>query len=263
MRPHLIQEDAWSALRSFTDARIALGRTGTALPLQEVLKFRMAHAHARDAVHSTLDTERLLGGLASFRLPVYLLHSRAEDRHTYLQRPDLGRSLDPGSDEQLRDAVAAASDLCIIIADGLSAAAVNTHALPLLEQLVPALQAAGLTLAPFTLLQQGRVAAGDPIASLLKARLSVMLIGERPGLSSADSVGAYLTFCPRTGMTDESRNCVSNIRPEGLPVGEAAAKLFYLVREALRLGLSGVSLKDNMPQPVKDVNNFIAKSGMK
>jgi ethanolamine ammonia-lyase small subunit len=249
MRPNLIQEDAWAALRSFTDARIALGRTGTALPLAEALKFKLAHAHARDAVYSSLDTEGLLRGLASFGLPVYLLHSQARDRFIYLQRPDLGRSLDPGSAEQLREAVTAPSDLNIIIADGLSATAVNQHALPLLEQLVPAFRSAGLKLAPFTLLQQGRVATGDLIGDLLRARLSIMLIGERPGLSSADSIGAYLTFQPRPGITDASRNCISNIRPEGLPLRSACAKLFYLVREALRLGISGVTLKDNAALP--------------
>jgi ethanolamine ammonia-lyase small subunit len=244
MRPGLIQEDAWAALRSFTDARIALGRAGTALPLEEVLKFKLAHAHARDAVYSSLDTEGLLRDLAPFGLPAYVLHSMAGDRHTYLQRPDLGRSLDAPSVEQLREAVTMPADLCIVIADGLSATAVNRHALSLLEQLVPSLRSAGLTLAPFTLLQQGRVAAGDTIGSLLRARLSVLLIGERPGLSAADSMGAYLTFRPLPGLTDDSRNCISNIRPEGLNFTNACIKLIHLIREALRLGLSGVFLKD-------------------
>lgn len=241
----MIQEDAWASLKAFTDARIALGRTGTALPLREALRFRLAHAHARDAVYSALDTEGLRTGLTPFGLPVYVLHSQAADRQVYLQRPDLGRILDQHSVEQLEGAVTVPSDIAVIIADGLSATAVNRHAGTLLNELVPALRSAGLTLAPFTLLQQGRVATGDPIGALLQARLSIMLIGERPGLSSAESVGAYLTFQPRPGLTDESRNCISNIRPEGLPPKHASAKLFYLAKEALRLGLSGVGLKDN------------------
>ncbi len=247
MNPEFLQEDAWSGLRRFTDARIALGRTGTALPLDEVLRFRLAHAHARDAVHSALDVDRLHDGLVYLGLPIYTLHSRAMDRQVYLQRPDLGRSLDPSSVAQLEGSVTTATDLSIIIVDGLSATAVNHHVLPLLALLIPSLRSAGYTLAPLALLQQGRVAAGDSIGQLLCARLTLLLIGERPGLSSADSLGAYLTFGPKPGLTDDSRNCISNIRPEGLPYPPAAAKLFNLVQEALRLGISGVALKDNMP----------------
>ena len=247
MSPDLIQEDAWSSLRAFTQARIALGRTGTALPLAETLRFRLAHAHARDAVYSALDTERLRENLAAFSLPLYTLHSRATDRHVYLQRPDLGRTLSNDSLSQLEGAVSQPSDVCIVIADGLSATAVNQHAVPLLQFLIPAFRSFNFTLAPLTLLQQGRVATGDHIGNALQARLSILLIGERPGLSSADSMGAYLTFQPAPGLTDASRNCVSNIRPEGLSLSLAADKISLLTRESLRLGLSGVNLKDNAP----------------
>ena len=237
-----IQEDAWGALRAFTPARIALGRTGTALPLKEVLDFRMAHAHARDAVYSLLDTEGLRQALEPLGLPLYVLHSQATDRHTYLQRPDLGRRLDAASESRLGDAGGA--EVAFIVADGLSAAAVNRHAPPLLDLLVPALREAGIRLAPLCLLEQGRVAAGDPIGHLLGARMTVLLIGERPGLSSADSMGVYLTLGPLPGLTDESRNCVSNIRPQGLSYAEASDRLLHLIGASMRLGLSGVGLKD-------------------
>lgn len=233
----LIQEDAWRALRAFTPARIALGRAGNALPLKEVLDFRMAHAHARDAVYSRLEVE----GVDAVGLPVIRLRSQARDRHEYLQRPDLGRLLDNAA--ALTD-VHGIYDLVFIIADGLSATAVNRHACPLLQQLVPALIATGIRLAPLCLLEQGRVAAGDPIGYLLGARMSIVLIGERPGLSAADSMGAYLTLGPHPGLTDESRNCVSNIRPEGLPYASAADRLLHLISASMRLGLSGIALKD-------------------
>ncbi|TDW96116.1 ethanolamine ammonia-lyase subunit EutC [Dinghuibacter silviterrae] len=236
MKP-IVEEDAWSALRAFTPARIALGRTGNALPLKEVLHFRMAHAHARDAVYSRLNVE----GLDALGLPVMALHSQARDRHTYLQRPDLGRLLDERSAATLEHG---AYDLVFVIADGLSATAVNHHAVPLLHRLIPALQETGIRLAPLCLLEEGRVAAGDPIAHLLGARMSIVLIGERPGLSAADSMGAYMTFAPRPGLTDESRNCVSNIRPEGLFYAAAADRLLHLIGASMRLGLSGVGLKD-------------------
>lgn len=242
-----VPADPWASLRAFTPARIALGRTGTAIPLQEVLQFRMAHAHARDAVHSLLNTEALITQLQNFKLPVNLLHSEAADRYEYLQRPDKGRRLNETSagllssiaSDGVQDAVA------IVLADGLSATAVNNHAFPLLEMLLPSLQQASIAVAPLSIVQQGRVAIGDEIGNLLKATLAVVLIGERPGLSSPDSLGVYLTYRPQPGLTDEARNCISNIRPEGLNYQAAATKLFYLIQESLRLQLSGVSLKDN------------------
>lgn len=235
---HYITPDPWDGLRTFTAARIALGRTGTAMPLREVLQFRLAHAHARDAVFSSLD-------IPLFReqpWEVNVLRSEAADRTDYLQRPDKGRKLHASSAAVLK---AANADVAIVVADGLSATAVNRHAIPLIERLLPALQGQRISCAPIQLVQQGRVAIGDEIGQLLQAKISLMLIGERPGLSSPDSLGAYLTFMPRPGLTDEARNCISNIRPEGLPYDVAAAKISYLVREALRLQLTGVMLKDN------------------
>lgn len=233
----IIQPDTWSGLRAFTPARIAVGRTGVALPLREVLDFRMAHAHARDAVYSVLDADGIEAALSP--LTCYRLRSKAADRHTYLQRPDLGRQI--ADETRLTPAHA---DLAIIIADGLSATAVNRHAAPLLRLLTLSLREAGIRIAPVCLLEQGRVAAGDPIGYRLKTKMTVLFIGERPGLSAADSMGAYLTFGPRPGLTDESRNCLSNIRPEGLGYAAAAERLLYLIGASMRLGLSGVGLKD-------------------
>jgi len=234
--------DPWIQLKTFTPARIALGRTGTAIPLKEVLQFRMAHAHARDAVYSLADVNTLQDQLSVFQLPVHVLHSSAADRHEYLQRPDKGRKLDESSAQLL---TATNSDVAIIIADGLSATAVNKHAVPLLQQLIPLIQGAGMSIAPICLVQQGRVAVGDEVAALLQAKAAIMLIGERPGLSSPDSLGMYLTYRPKVGLTDEARNCISNIREAGLSYEAAAAKTFYLLREAVRMQLSGVQLKDN------------------
>jgi len=242
-----IQEEPWSSLKAFTTARIALGRTGTAIPLKEVLSFRLAHAHARDAVYSRLDTHSIHEALQPYRHDILHLHSNAADRHEYLQRPDKGRQLDADSIAQLNNITSSArqKDVVIIIADGLSATAMNVHTQPLLEILMPMLKTAGLTTAPFCLVEQGRVAIGDEIGALLQAKMTVVLIGERPGLSAADSMGAYITFHPAAGNTDEARNCISNIRKEGLQYTQAAGKICYLLQEAARLKLSGVGLKDN------------------
>lgn len=238
----LIQSDPWASLKAFTTARIALGRTGTAIPLREVLAFKMAHAHARDAVYSRLETAALQEQLQSFHLPIALLHSRAADRYEYLQRPDKGRRLDVDSVASLTPESA---DVVFILADGLSATAVNVHAYPLLQHVLPMLKATGISVGPLCLVQQGRVAIGDEIGALLKAKVTIVLIGERPGLSAADSMGAYITYGPQVGNTDEVRNCISNIREEGLQYSAAAGKIFYLLQEAFRLKLSGVELKDN------------------
>ncbi|NRT21195.1 ethanolamine ammonia-lyase small subunit [Hymenobacter sp. 9A] len=235
--------DPWAGLQAFTAARIALGRTGTSEPLRAALAFRLAHAHARDAVYSALETDRLLAELPALGLPVLAVHSRAENRPQYLQRPDWGRQLAAESRQVL--AGQGPCDAAVVLADGLSAAAVNAHAAPLLRLLLPRLAAAGLRVGPLVLAEQARVALGDEAGQLLGARLVLVLIGERPGLSAPDSLGAYFTHGPRPGLTDEARNCVSNIRPEGLGYAAAADKLFFLLREALRLGLSGVGLKDD------------------
>ncbi|WP_210517897.1 ethanolamine ammonia-lyase subunit EutC [Hymenobacter terricola] len=238
------EADPWAGLRAFTAARIALGRNGTSVPLREALAFKLAHAHARDAVYSTLNTEQLLADLAAQQLPVCQVRSQAPTREAYLQRPDHGRQLDEPSKKLLAEQAPGDCDIVLILADGLSATAINDHAGPLLRLLLPQLQHAGFRLGPIVLAEHARVALGDEIGQLLRARLALVLIGERPGLSSPNSLGAYFTYAPRPGLTDEARNCVSNIRPEGLGYELAADKLFFLLREALRLQLSGVGLKD-------------------
>lgn len=237
-------DDPWAGLRAFTAARIALGRTGTSVPLREALAFRLAHAHARDAVYSELETQRLCTELQEFQLPVCAVRSQAADRLHYIQRPDCGRQLHEASRRALQELAPPAADVAVIVADGLSATATNRHALPLLRLLLPRLREAGFQLAPLTVAEQARVALSDDIGATLHARLALILLGERPGLSAPDSLGAYFTYAPRPGRTDEARNCVSNIRPEGLPYPAAADKLAYLVQEALRRQLSGVGLKD-------------------
>ena len=231
-------------LKAFTPARIALGRTGSAIPLKAFQEFKLAHAHARDAVYSELNVEDLLTGLKQFDVPRLQVHSAAAYREQYLQRPDLGRKLNEESVDEIKN-YHSPCDVAIIIADGLSANAVNSNTIPLLKLLVPMLNAVKLRLAPITLVKQGRVAIGDEIAYALGAKLSLILIGERPGLSAADSVGAYITYNPKPGLTDESRNCISNIRPQGLNRAAAAKKIFYIVQEAFKSKLNGIGLKDN------------------
>lgn len=236
--------DPWSSLRAFTAARIALGRTGTAIPLRESLQFKLAHAHARDAVYASLDIPVLTSQLQTLGLPVLSLQSMAANRAQYLQRPDLGRKLQADAAQRLQQQVVIPGSLAILLADGLCATAINRHAVSLLELLVPQLRTAGFSLLPVCLVQQGRVALADEAGALLQAAMTIVLIGERPGLSSPDSMGAYLTYAPAPGLTDEARNCVSNIRPGGLGFAEAAGKIQYLVQEAFRRKLSGVLLKD-------------------
>jgi len=236
--------DPLISLREFTAARIAIGRVGASIPLQQSLEFKLAHAHARDAVYSVLDVDGLTNGLQQFGLPVLHLHSMASNRAKYLKRPDRGRQLNEDSIASLND-YSAEFDIALIVADGLSATAVNENAVSLLKLLIPKLLAAKLKLAPLSMVEQGRVAIADEIAHHLNAKLSVILIGERPGLSSADSMGVYLTYSPRPGLTDESRNCISNIRNGGLSHKHAADKIFYLIQEAITRKLSGVGLKDN------------------
>ena len=238
------EDDYLEPLKGFTAARIALGRAGASIPLKQSLAFNLAHAHARDAVYSELDADKLRGELKQFELPVLQLHSKAAYRGQYLQRPDLGRQVDDESASLLAE-YKTRNDIVIVIADGLSATAVNHNSVNLVKILIPQLQSAGLKIAPVCLVKQGRVAIADDIGSQLCSALSVILIGERPGLSAADSMGAYLTFGPKPGLTDESRNCISNIRVHGLSFKQASKKLFYLVQEAFRRKLSGVALKDN------------------
>jgi len=241
----IVQCDPWSELKAYTAARIALGRTGTAEPLQAQLQFRLAHANARDAVYAVLHQQRLLQELRSLQQAVFVLHTQAAGRSEYLQYPHKGRRLQAKATDELNAFHSTGYDICLVLADGLSATAINNHAIPLLKLLLPLFEKSGFSVAPVCLVQEGRVAIGDECGSLLRARLVAVLIGERPGLSSPDSLGVYLTYQPLVGLTDESRNCISNIRPEGLNYTNAADKIFSLINESLRLGISGVGLKDN------------------
>jgi len=236
----------WLELRRLTPARIALGRTGTSIPTHAQLDFQYAHAQARDAVHLPFDHAALNSQLAERGRESLLLHSAATDRNMYLQRPDLGRKLSDASAQTLRDYAAAhpgGVDLVIVVADGLSALAVHRHTLPFLARFEEQM-ADDWTIAPVILVEQGRVAVADEIGELLGAKMTVILIGERPGLSSPDSLGLYFTYNPKVGLTDAWRNCISNVRLEGLSYGMAAHRLLYLMREACRRQLSGVNLKD-------------------
>ncbi len=249
------QGDPWAQLRALTGARIALGRCGSSLPTGAVLDFAAAHALARDAVHQPLDGEALAQAWAGFgRGEARRVHSCADNRLRYLQRPDLGRRLAVADAAQLSADAANANagdcDLAIVVGDGLSAPAAQRHAMPLLAALLPRL--AGRRLGPLVITEQARVALGDEIGAMLGARLVLMLLGERPGLSAPDSLGAYLTFAPQIGRRDAERNCVSNIRPEGLPPAAAAAKLAWLIEQALTRRLTGIGLRDEADLPTLD-----------
>jgi ethanolamine ammonia-lyase small subunit len=226
--------DMAAFLRQFTPARVGVGRSGHSLPTAELLRFQLDHARARDAVYDALDP-------ASLARPHTLLHSAAPDRRTYLRRPDLGRRLDDASRAQLTPGE---YDVAIVIADGLSAPAVHHHAAPLLDALLPLLH--DWRLAPLSVVLQGRVAVGDEIGELLGAQQVAVLIGERPGLTSPDSLGVYLTYGPRPGLTDAERNCISNIRTEGLSYAAAARHLHFLMQEARTRKLTGVALSPRL-----------------
>ncbi|WP_177327865.1 ethanolamine ammonia-lyase subunit EutC [Pseudomonas sp. GM41(2012)] len=246
-KPPADPENPLLELRRLTPARIALGRTGTSMPTSAQLDFQYAHAHARDAVHLPFDSAGLSAQLAERGRASLLLHSAATDRNSYLQRPDLGRKLSDESAQTLRDYALAnpgGVDLAIVVADGLSALAVHRHTLPFLARMEDQIVNDGWSVSPVILVEQGRVAVADEIGELLGAKMVVILIGERPGLSSPDSLGLYFTYNPKVGLTDAYRNCISNVRLEGLSYGMAAHRLLYLMREACRRQLSGVNLKD-------------------
>ncbi len=232
-----MSDDPWAALRELTAARIGLARTGASLATGPLLAFRSAQAQARDAVHATLDLPALRVALGD----VVVVDSAARDRSEFLLRPDLGRRLAPGTSLDRGE-----HDLAVVLADGLSARAVQVHAPALFAALVPLL--AGWRIAPPVVVRQGRVAAGDAVAVALGAAAVLVLIGERPGLSAPDSLGAYLTWAPGPATTDAGRNCVSNIRPAGLPPAQAADKVAWLLGAMRGRGLSGVALKDDAPE---------------
>ncbi|MGN6805976.1 MAG: ethanolamine ammonia-lyase subunit EutC [Trinickia sp.] len=240
-----VADNPWSALRRFTDARIALGRSGASLPTAPLLAFTVAHAQARDAVHTPLDIEALRAELERRTLDSIEVRSAAQSREQYLRRPDLGRVLDPESAALLEQHAASAEmrpDLVFVVADGLSARAAASHALPLIDRTIAQLK--GWYVGSIVVATQARVAIGDPIGELMNAEMVAVLIGERPGLSSPASLGVYLTYAPRTGRSDAERNCISNVRPEGLCYDAAAFKLVHLLEGARKRKLTGVELKD-------------------
>ncbi|MDC7242825.1 MAG: ethanolamine ammonia-lyase subunit EutC [Sphaerochaetaceae bacterium] len=268
-----VTQNPWAALREYTDARIGLGRAGISIPTSHSLEFQLAHAQAQDAVHLPLDVETVIEQLENANLyqeiftPI-LLHSQAINRTTYLQRPDLGRRLDKKSIETLKKVNTLNDekyDLSIVIVDGLSSLAIKENASIFIKRLVESLNVdkEDWSLAPITIVQQGRVAVGDEVGDILNSEITIVLIGERPGLSSPDSMGLYLTYNPKVGLTDESRNCISNIRTEGLSYEEAIKKTMYLLKESRRLELSGVNLKDRTTNTIienkVEEENFLIK----
>lgn len=268
-------KNPWAALREYTDARIGLGRAGVSIPTSHSLQFQLAHAQAQDAVHLPLDVETVIEQLENANLyqeifiPI-LLHSQAVNRTTYLQRPDLGRRLDKKSIDTLKKVNTLKDenyDLSIVVVDGLSSLAIKENAAIFIQKLVEVLNtdSQDWNLAPITIVQQGRVAIGDEVAEILNSKIAIVLIGERPGLSSPDSMGLYLTYNPKVGLTDEKRNCISNIRIEGLSYEEAIKKTMYLLNESRRLELSGVNLKDRTTNTIienkTEEENFLTNKG--
>ncbi len=248
--------DPWSDLRRFTTARIALGRAGGSVPTHELLAFQMHHARAVDAVYTEFDRESLAEELGAEGINSILLDTRVGTREEYLQRPDYGRRLSGASRERLERMAASEEprEVVLAVVDGLSATAVHRNALAVVSGLYKSLSRSGHSVATVPLVRYGRVALQDEIASIMKADLVVSLIGERPGLGSPDSLGAYLVFNPRIGNTDANRNCVSNIRPEGLPWDAAIETLHWLITESLRRKISGIELKDDRHLNVLDVS---------
>jgi len=239
-----VEHDPWVRLRGLTAARIGLKRTGASLATDPLLDFKLAHARARDAVREPLDETRLIAEITPLGFPVLVVASAVGDRQSYLMRPDLGRCLAPSAETTLAPH-ASDCDVAFVIADGLSAGAVQTHAQPVLASVLPVLQSQGWRMAPLVVARHGRVALGDAIAIALGVDCVAVLIGERPGLTAPDSMGAYLTWRPCSRTTDADRNCISNIRPEGVGYSDAAFKLAHLLRSMRERRLSGVLLKDD------------------
>ena len=242
--PSVSAPQALTELRRFTPARIALNRVGHSLPTSEILQFGIAQATARDAVHTPLDTASIIDQLKTADLSFIQLCSAASDRATYLRRPDLGRVLDESSRTLLSAAAEATrTDIAFVVADGLSSAAPERYAVPIIRAIRQCLP--DWTLCPVLIAEQARVALGDEIGELLRAEFTVMLIGERPGLSSPSSLGIYLTYDPKPGRTDADRNCISNIHDAGMDIDTAVRTLCYLITNARRLRVSGIALKND------------------
>lgn len=238
----------WAALKRLTAARIGLTRAGTSVSSQDLLAFQLAHAQARDAVWREWDAQACAAALAQRGLSYLIVQSRAADRAEYLARPDLGRRLDTASLASLSAADEQGAEVALILSDGLSAAAVDAHGVSTISAIHQSLHSAAISCSPIVLARFGRVALSDEIGQALGARVSVIVLGERPGLSAADSLGIYLTYCPKLGNSDAQRNCISNVRqPGGLPPTAAALRLLSLLRRSLAAGISGVQLKDGGP----------------
>jgi ethanolamine ammonia-lyase small subunit len=258
MKPPAPSSRSVGDLRNLTPARVGLGRAGASMPVKALLDFTLDHARARDAVHAAFDVSAVISGLADLGLDAIEVASRAPSREDYLRRPDLGRMLDPAS----RDLLASHQDgpcrLAIVVGDGLSPTAVHAHAVHLVRSLIPCLAAEGIDIGHAVVASGARVALGDEIGAVLGAGMIAMLIGERPGLSASDSLGAYLTFAPKAGRTDAERNCVSNIHGAGLGYEEAAFRIAWLIREGLAREVTGVALKDESggrtPQPITTIS---------
>jgi ethanolamine ammonia-lyase small subunit len=242
--PQHLDDDFWSSLRRLTAARIGLPRSGASLATVPLLDLKLAHSRARDAVLEPLDIAQLASDLAGLSDPVLTVTSPAEQRLQYLMRPDLGRRLSAQAEATLKPH-AGQWDVVFVVADGLSARAVQTHAHPVLVDIIKLLRSKGWQIAPLVIVRHGRVGIGDAVATALRATCVAMLIGERPGLSAADSMGAYLTWQPHAQMTDADRNCISNIRPEGISYADAARKIAHILFAMRDLGYSGVRLKDD------------------
>ena len=250
-----ITKNEWSKLSKFTNARIALGRAGNSLSTKEMLSFQLSHAKAIDAVHTILDTNIIKNELKNILqkdMSINILKSKSKDRFIYLQRPDLGRILDDNSKNILKKENKYEYDLAIIIADGLSSLAIQENAIKFINKLNEELENTKLEykIAPYTIVTQARVAIADEIGELLNAKITIILIGERPGLSSPNSMGLYLTYNPKINLNDSNRNCISNIRKNGLSYDDAVNKTMYLLNESRKLGLSGINLKDR----TQDIN---------
>lgn len=251
--------DQWEKLKNFTDARIAIGRAGCSIPTRAMLEFQLAHAQARDAVYQDLDVEKLQDALKAMDLESLHVQSLATDKQLYLKRPDLGRFLDEDSKQALSEyqkqqKSTTQYDVCIVIGDGLSALAIEENAIPFIQALKEQIDDTQWSLAPIVIATGSRVALGDQVAEMFNAKMLVMLIGERPGLSSPDSMGIYYTWDAKTGYLDSKRNCISNVRPAGLAIPIATKRLMNLMRSSEKLGYSGVNLKDE--HEIEQVENY-------
>lgn len=252
----IVKKDVWSSLKQHTDARIALGRTGNALPTHELLKFGMSHALAKDVIYKELEVEKIQNFLSENHFDSYIVNSKATNRKDYLMNPNLGRQLAEDSTNDLKNKNIEKKNITIIFADGLSATAINTNACPLLMEIQTALIPTSFKLSPIIIAQQARVAISDEIGEVLQSQASIIFIGERPGLSSPDSLGIYLTWNPKKGKKESERNCISNVRTQGLSYKEAAFKTIWLLSEAKKINTSGILLKDESPSlELKETKN--------